>query len=255
MNADLHPSYRCEQSLVEMYTDKEKTQLAFEREYDRVKNTHCWGVFGSDAEKREFYMVHYPNIINVPRRVSSILDVIDECTSLIRTINESEWTDEYGVTYAEYGRVIVKADYALFRDVEDYTIPYGVKTIMNGAFYGMDLKSVTIPDSVKYMGHHVFSECMLLEEIVLPPNVEKIELRSFMNCISLKSVKLPRSLRSIETEAFKGTAISSIEIPACLTRMEYDVFDDGVKLIIRESELRELLDDSRNYRLKFDDDF
>jgi hypothetical protein len=76
-----------------------------------------------------------------------------------------------------------------------------------------------------------------------------------MNCISLKSVKLPRSLRSIETEAFKGTALNSIEIPACLTRMEYDVFDDGVKLIIRESELRELLDDSRNYRLKFDDDF
>jgi hypothetical protein len=37
--------------------------------------------------------------------------------------------------------------------------------------------------------------------------------------------------------------------------MEYDVFDDGVKLIIHESELRELLEDSRNYRLKFDDDF
>jgi hypothetical protein len=238
-----------------MYTDKEKTQLAFEREYDRVKNTHCWGVFGSDAEKREFYMVHYPNIINVPRRISSILDVIDECTSLIRTISDSEWTDEYGVTYAEYGRVIVKADYTLFRDVEDYTIPNGVRTIMYGAFYGMDLKSVTIPDSVKYMGHHVFSECKLLEEVVLPPKMEKIELRSFMNCISLKSVKLPRSLRCIGTEAFKGTALNSIEIPACLTRMEYDVFDDGVKLIIRESELKALLDDSRNYHLKYDDDF
>jgi hypothetical protein len=254
VNADLHPSYRCEEALVEKYTSDEKCNLAFDHNYDRVKNTHCWGVFGKDAEKREFYMVHYPNIINVSRKVSSILDALDECTSLIKTISDSGWTDEYGVTYAEYGRVIVKADYALFRDVEDYTIPYGVKTIMNGAFYGMDLKSVTIPDSVKYMGHHVFSECKLLEEIVLPPKVEKIELRSFMNCISLKEVKLPGSLRAIETEAFKGTAISSIEIPACLTRMEYDVFDDGVKLIIRESELRELLENSRNYRLKFDDE-
>ena len=255
VNADLHPSYRCEEALVEKYTHDEKGNLAFDHNYDRVKNTHCWGVFGKGAEKREFYMVHYPNIINVPRKVSSILDALDECTSLIKTISDSEWTDEFGVTYAEYGRVIVKADYTLFRDVEDYTIPYGVKTIMNGAFYGMDLKSVTIPDSVKYMGHHVFSECKLLEEIVLPPKVEKIELRSFMNCISLKEVKLPRSLRTIETEAFKGTAISSIEIPASLTRMEYDVFDDGVKLIIRESELKALLDDSRNYHLKFDDDF
>ena len=218
-----------------------------------MHNTHCWGVFGKDAERREFYMVHYPNIINVPRKVSSILDALDECTSLIKTISESEWTDEYGVSYAEYGRVIVKADYALFRDVEEYTIPHGVRTIMNGAFYGMDLKSVSIPDSVTYMGHHVFSECKLLEEVVLPPKLEKIELRSFMNCISLKEVKLPRALRTIETEAFRCTAIRSIEVPSCLTRMEYNVFDDGVKLIINESELRELLEDSWHYHLKYDD--
>ena len=76
-----------------------------------------------------------------------------------------------------------------------------------------------------------------------------------MNCISLKEVKLPSSLRTIETEAFKGTAISSIEIPASLTRMEYDVFDVGVKLIISESELKNLLDDSRTYHLKFEEDF
>lgn len=254
VNADLHPSYRCEEALVEKYSQQEKV-LAFDYKCDHVHNTHCWGVFGKDAERREFYMVHYPNIINVPRKVSSILDALDECTSLIKTISESEWTDEYGVSYAEYGRVIVKADYALFRDVEEYTIPHGVRTIMNGAFYGMDLKSVSIPDSVTYMGHHVFSECKLLEEVVLPPKVEKIELRSFMNCISLKEVKLPWSLRIIGTEAFKGTAIKSIEVPPCLTRIEHNVFDDGVKLIIKEAELRELLDDSWNYHLKYDDDF
>lgn len=255
VNADLHPSYRCEEALVEKYTQKELGQASFDRGYDRAKNTHCWGVFGKDAERREFYIAHYPHVINVPRKVSSILDVMDECTSLIKTISESTWTDEYGVSYAEYGRVIVKADYALFRNVENYRIPQGVRTISNGAFYGMDLKSVTFPDSVKYMGHHVFSECKLLEEVVLPPQVEKIELRSFMNCISLKDVKLPRSLRTIEAEAFRGTALQCVEMPPCLTKMEYDVFDDGVKLMIRESELRELLDDSWHYRMKFDDDF
>ena len=253
VNADLHPSYRCEEAYVEKYS-QEEIVLAFDYKCDQVHNTHCWGVFGKDSEKREFYMVHYPNIINVPRKVTSILDAIDECTSLIKTICESTWTDEYGVTYAEYGRVIVKADYTLFRNVEEYTIPHGVRTIMNGAFYGMDLKSVTIPDTVTHMGHHVFSECKLLEEVVLPPKVEKIELRAFMNCISLKDVKLPRSLRTIETEAFKGTAITSIEVPPCLTRLDYDVFDDGVKLIVRESELRELLDDSRQYHFKFEDE-
>lgn len=254
VNADLHPSCRCEEKQVKMYLEEEKVQLAINRDCDHAHNTHCWGVFGKDVEKREFYMAHYPNIINVPRKVASILDALDECVSLIKTISESEWTDEYGVTYAEYGRVIVKADYALFRDVEDYTIPHGVKTIMNGAFYGMDLKSISIPDSVTHIGHHAFSECKLLEDVVLPPKLEVIEIRAFMNCISLKDVKMPRSLRTIKTEAFKGTAIRSIEVPSCLTRMEYNVFDDGVKLIISESELRELLDDSWHYHLKYDDD-
>lgn len=253
VNPDLHPSYRCEENQVKMYIEEEKVQLAINRDYDRAKHTHCWGVIGKDTEKREFYMAHYPSVINVPRKVASILDALDECVALINTISESEWTDEYGVTYAEYGRVLVKADYALFREVEDYVIPHGVRTIMNGAFYGMDLKSVTIPDSVAYMGHHVFSECKLLEEVVIPPEVEKIEMRSFMNCISLKDVKLPHSLRIIETEAFKGTALTSVEIPSGLNRMDYDVFDGGVKLIIRESELRELLNDSYRYRSKNDD--
>ena len=254
VSADLHPSFRCDNSLVEMYTEKE-TKMAYDYTYAHAKNTHCWGVFGKDADKREFYMAHYPNVVNVPRKVSSILDALDECVSLIKSISESEWTDDYGVTYAEYGRVIVRADYTLFRDVEDYTIPHGVRRIMDGAFYGMNLKSVTIPDTVAYMGHHVFSECKLLEEVVLPPALEVIELRSFMNCISLKDVTLPGSLRTIKTEAFRGTAIRSVEVPPCLAYMEYHVFDDGVKLIIRESELRELLDDSWNYRLRIEDDY
>ena len=255
VNADLHPSYRCEEKHVKKYIEEEKIQLAINRECDHAHNTHCWGVFGEDAEKREFYMAHYPNVINVPRKVASIIDALDECVALIKTISESRWTDEYGVTYAEYGRVLVKADYALFRDVEDYTIPHGVKSIMNGAFYGMDLKSINIPDSVTHIGHHAFSECKLLEDVVLPPKLEVIEIRAFMNCISLKDVKMPRSLRTIKTEAFKGTAIRSIEVPSCLTRMGYNVFDDGVKLMISESELRELLDDSWHYRMNFDDDF
>lgn len=253
VNPDLHPSYRCEENQTKMYIEEEKVQLAINRDYDRDKQTHCWGVFGKDAERREFYMAHYPNVINVPRKVASILDALEECVALINTISESEWTDEYGVTYAEYGRVLVKADYALFRDVEDYTIPHGVRTIMHGAFYGMDLKSVTIPDSVVHMGHHVFSECKLLEKVVIPPEVERIEMRSFMNCISLKDVKLPHSLHIIEAEAFKGTALTSVEMPSGLSRMEYDVFDGGVKLIINEAELRNLLNDSYRYRSENDD--
>ena len=71
VSTDLHPSFRCDNSLVEMYTEKE-TKMAYDCTYDHAKNTHCWGVFGKDADKREFYMAHYPNVVNVPRKVSSV---------------------------------------------------------------------------------------------------------------------------------------------------------------------------------------
>ena len=245
VNPDLHPSYRCEDRLIKMYTKMENVGLVFNRLSDIEKCAHCWGIFGEGKERRDFSMLHYPNIITVGRTVHSSLDVVDELLSLLSNIDNSRWVDEYGVQYAEYGRVLVKADYAIFRDVEDYVIPHGVRTIQDYAFNGTNLKRITIPDTVIFIGQYAFADCRLLDDVVLPPRIDKIRKATFQNCTSLSTVKLTKATYRIETNAFKGTAIQTMELPHKNLTIENGAFDDGVKAVVPMSDMLSLLQDAK----------
>lgn len=242
---DLHPSYRCNDGLKKMYTEMERIGLSFNRLNDIERCTHCWGIFGAGADKRDFSILHYPNIISVGRTVHSSLDVIDELLNLLYNIDKSRWIDEYGVQFAEYGRVLVKADYALFRNVEEYVIPQGVRTIQDYAFNGMNLKRITIPDSVIFIGQYAFADCRLLDDVVLPPRIDKIRKATFQNCTSLSTVKLTKATYRIETGAFTGTAIRAIEFPHKNLSIENGTFDDGVKAVVPMSDMLSLLQDAK----------
>ena len=245
VNPDLHPSYRCEDRLVKMYTELENVGLVFNRLNDMERCTHCWGIIGEGVDRRDFSILHYPNIITVSKTVHSSLDVVDELLSLLHNIGNLRWTDEYGVQYAEYGRVLVKADYALFRSVEEYVIPQGVRTIQDYAFNGTNLKRITIPDSVIFIGQYAFSDCRLLDEIILPPRVDKIRKATFLNCASLSKVMLAKTTYRIETNAFKGTAIQTIELPHKNLTIESGAFDAGVKAVVPMSDMQSLLQDAK----------
>jgi hypothetical protein len=245
VSPDLHPSYRCEERLVKMYTEMENVGLVFNRLNDMERCTHCWGIIGEGVDKRDFSILHYPNIITVCREVHSSLDVVDELLSLLSNIDNSRWTDEHGVQYAEYGRVLVKADYTMFRDVEEYVIPQGVRTIQDYAFNGTNLKRITIPDSVIFIGQHAFADCRLLDEVVLPPMVDKIRKATFLNCASLSKVMLAKATYRIETNAFKGTAIQTIELPHKNLTIENGAFDDGVRAVVPMSDMQSLLQDAK----------
>ena len=245
VNPDLHPSYRCEDRLIKMYTKMENVGLVFNRLSDIEKCAHCWGIIGEGVDKRDFSILHYPNIITVCREVHSSLNVVDELFSLLSNIGNSRWTDEHGVQYAEYGRVLVKADYALFRSVEEYVIPQGVRTIQDYAFNGMNLKRIIIPDSVIFIGQYAFADCRLLDEIILPPRVDKIRKATFLNCASLSKVKLAKAIFRIESNAFTGTAIQAIELPHKNLTIESGAFDDGVKAVVPMSDMQSLLHDAK----------
>lgn len=245
VNPDLHPSYRCDERLMKMYTEIENVGLVLNRLSDIEKCTHCWGIIGGGIDRRDFSILHYPNIISVGRTVHSSLDVIDELLNLLYNIDKSRWIDEYGVQFAEYGRVLVKADYALFRNVEEYVMPQGVRTIQDYAFNGMNLKRITIPDSVIFIGQYAFAECKLLDEVVLPPRVDKIRKATFLNCASLSKVKLAKAIFRIESNAFTGTAIQAIELPHKNLTIESGAFDDSVKAVVPMSDMQSLLHDAK----------
>ncbi|MBR2367803.1 MAG: leucine-rich repeat domain-containing protein [Alistipes sp.] len=73
--------------------------------------------------------------------------------------------------------------------VTELTIPYGVTTIGNRAFYNYDsLTSVAIPDSVTTIGNRAFSDCDSLTSVTIGDSVTTIGNRAFSGCNSLTSV-------------------------------------------------------------------
>ena len=249
INAEIYPSLRCEKSLVKMYRDIERTQLAYDRSQDFDEGTHCWGIFGIDVERREFAMLYYPNITTIPRPVKTVVDAIDECVAIVKMIGESNYVDDNGVHFAEYGRVLTKVDHALFRGVKEYTVPDSVVIIADGAFFGSNIERINIAESVTYIGKFAFRDCQCLKEVVLPSRVSTIQTGCFLFCSSLKSVVLPKSLTAISTKAFWQNDIKEIELPDTITRIEPKSFDAEVKFIVGSSKFTEVLQQAYDYNL------
>lgn len=101
----------------------------------------------------------------------------------------------------------------------DVTIPSRYKgkpvtAIGTDAFLGLNITSVTIPDSVTVIHSRAFSDCRKLTNINIPSSITFIGNYAFSNCESLTSITIPSSVTSIEEAAFSGCSkLSSISIP------------------------------------------
>lgn len=118
-----------------------------------------------------------------------------------------------------------------------YTIPDGVISIEENAFYGNEyISHLTFSDSVKYIEDYAFSDCINLgiidwsislkeigysafagcgfAEVAIPNKIEKINGYTFAGCRNLTNVILPDSLKIIDYSAFEGcTSLISLKIP------------------------------------------
>ena len=108
----------------------------------------------------------------------------------------------------------------------EYTIPYGVTTIGEGAFYLCNsLTSIVIPDSVTTIGYRTFGYCESLTSVTIPDSVTTIGDWAFDGCSSLTSVTIPDSVTAIEEGAFDGcSSLTSVTIPDSVTTIGDRVF-------------------------------
>lgn len=189
--------------------------------------------------------------IDIPDSVISIGEgALRWCSSLM-SINVDENNKKYksidGNLYSKDGKSLIQ--YAIGKTATEFTIPDGVTSIEQGAFWDCsnltnihignsiknignhafyncrNLKLITLPDSLKYIGYYAFYNCSSLERITIPDNLTRIEGYAFENCSNLTSVTIGNSVTSIGFHAFEDCRnLTSIIIPDSVTSIENNAF-------------------------------
>ena len=100
----------------------------------------------------------------------------------------------------------------------EFTIPHGVATISNYAFYECSLKKISIPSSVISIGDFAFSECKSLEEVSIPSSVTTIGIGAFSVCPSMQEISIPPNITIINNLTFGWcSSLKKIIIPSSVT--------------------------------------
>lgn len=146
-----------------------------------------------------------------------------------------------------------------------------------GAFEGTNLKAVVIPQNVEYVSGSSFTACANLQKVVMSNKIDTIREFTFAGCKSLSEIELPSSLVKIETHAFFGcsalreiriphgtqeicaaafecTDLSSIYIPATVTRISNSAFgSDAGNLTIYCAAGSVAMDYAKKNNLKYEE--
>lgn len=91
--------------------------------------------------------------------------------------------------------------------------------ISNGAFRSRwRITSVTIPDSITYLGNFSFFKCTGLTSVYIPGSIENIGGGAFEDCTKLETVVLGEGVKDIKVDAFHGCeALVNVTIPHSVT--------------------------------------
>ena len=87
--------------------------------------------------------------------------------------------------------------------IKELTVPKGVTEIWQEAFKGCrQLKKVTMPDTLTYLGDSIFQNCDALTDVRLSSKLKEIPDFAFRECRTLKKIVIPNSVTRIGNNAF-----------------------------------------------------
>lgn len=158
--------------------------------------------------------------INFPASVEYIGPrVLLNCPNL-QEINVAPGNPNYmtenGVLFTKNKRSLIA--YPPTKKEVSYEVPYGVREIQGGAFYGSSyLEKITMPFTVDTIASQAFFGCKNLQEIKIPERIKTLTPQVLAGCGNLYKAELPEKLETIGSSAFLGCEIlHDIKLPAGL---------------------------------------
>ena len=93
------------------------------------------------------------------------------------------------------------------------------------------LESLSLPNSVTYIGNRAFVACEKLTSFTIPNSITSISANCFERCYGLTSIEIPNSVTSIGESAFlECTGLISIDLPNSVINIRGGAFSKCSKL-------------------------
>ncbi|MBQ3370737.1 MAG: leucine-rich repeat protein [Mogibacterium sp.] len=152
------------------------------------------------------------------------IDHVVECPVNI-VLDESKPEFEYEAIAGDFVRITryngTSKDISIPSTISGKT----VQEIGDGVFAGMNITSVTIPDSVEVIGKNAFDFCKSLKSVDLGKGIKTIKDYAFYGCGGVSTFALPGTLTNIGQQAFaKCTGVTSFSLPDSITEIGSEAF-------------------------------
>ena len=120
----------------------------------------------------------------------------------------------------------ISGDLVIPKKVTEGDNTFTVVALETGCFAkNKEITSVTLPESVNYIGDGTFYECRGLTSINIPAGVTQIGIATFEGCSSLTSVTIPDGVTKIGIEAFAYcNNLTAVNIPDGVTEIREGAF-------------------------------
>lgn len=149
----------------------------------------------------------------------------------VQCIDECAFIRCYSLTSINFPSSIQKIGECSFmncKSLKNIELNDGLQVIEANAFQDCGLKTISIPASVTKIGRAAFCYCEDLTSV--GGILYEIPSAIFYQCSSLADVTLADQIKAIGSEAFYGTNISSIKVPAQVSQVGNGAFQECANL-------------------------